>query len=194
MTVLIVLGSIAALFLIISLIRIGVSVEYSDEGLTAKAHAGPISITLYPMEEKADKKEKKKKPKEKDKAGQPGVFSQLKSMLPAIKKALSRLRRKLLIKELTIYFLAAGEDPAQAAMMFGGVSAGYGAVTALLENNFRIKKRDLRANVDFDADEPYIYVKAKLSLAVWEAVYVGFGLVWSMAKTRNPKTAIRKAV
>ena len=195
MTFLIVLGSIIAFFLLISLLRIGVSAEYSDEGLMAWAHAGPLRITLYPKEEKAEKKEKEKKPKKKEEKPQPGVFSQLKSMLPDIKKALSRLKRKLLIKELTIYYLSAGAtDPAQAALTFGGISAGYGLIIPILENNFRIKKRDLRANVDFDAEEPYIYVKAKLSLAVWEAVYIGFGLVMSMAKARNPGTTIRKAV
>ncbi len=199
MTFLIVLASILAFFLLVSFLRVGVSAEYSAGGIVAKAHVGPIGILLYPREKK---EEKEKKPKKKEEKPKPGLFEELKQQLPAIKKALSRLKRKLLIKELTIYYLAAGEDPAQAAMMFGGVSAGYGVITAILENSFRIKKRDLRANVDFDAEEPYIYIKAKLSLAVWEAVYVGFGLLMSMANAKKPPVKpqakqdhnIRKAV
>ena len=195
MTVWIVLGSILAFILLISLLRVGVSAEYSADGVIAKVHIGPVSITLYPQEKK---KEKKKKPKEKKKEPKPGLFEDLKSQLPAIKKALSRLKRKLLIKELTIYYLAAGPDPAAAALTFGGVYAGYGIITAILENNFRIKKRDLRANVDFEAQEPYIYIKARLSLAIWEAVYAAFNLVMSMATGKKihkkPNTTIRKAV
>jgi hypothetical protein len=57
-----------------------------------------------------------------------------------------------------------------------------------LENNFRIKKRDMRAAVDFEAEKPYLYVRVKLSLAVWEAVYVLYNLLVSMAGKRNPQT------
>ena len=193
MTFLIVLGCILAFLAILSLLRIGVSAEYADTGIKAKAHVGPFSLTLYPAKRKTEKEKKKKRQEDKEKKKRqkaeekpkPGVFEELKAQLPAIKTALSRLKRKLLIKELTIYYLAGGEDPAQAALSFGGVSAGYGIITAFLENNFRIKKRDLRANVDFNAEKPYIYVKLKLSLAVWEAVYVGFNLLMSMAKAKK---------
>lgn len=194
MTVWIVLASVAAFILFICFLRIGVSAEYSEDGITAKAHIGPISILLYPQVKKKKKKEKPKEKKEKKEKPKLGLFEQLKAQLPAIKKALSRLKRKLLIKQLTIYYMAAGPDPAQAAMMFGGVSAGYGIITAVLESNFKIKKRDFRASVDFEAEKPYIYVKAKLSLAVWEVFYVGFNLIISMAKTKKPDTTIRKAV
>ena len=66
-------------------------------------------------------------------------------------------------------------------------------ILPLIENNFNIKKRDLRASVNFEAAEPYIYVKAILSLAVWEAVYVAFGVVKNMIKSENMRAKIRKA-
>ncbi len=201
MTVLIVLGSILAFFLLISLLRVGINVEFSEDGILVLVMVGPIGIKIYP----AEKKKKKKKPKEKKKKKKeaeeekkkPGRLTELKSYWPAIKKTLSRLKRKLLIKELTIYYLAAGPDPAQAALSFGGISAAFGIITAVFENNFRIKKRDLRTAVDFEAEEPYIYIKVKLSLAVWEAVYVVSNLLTTMAKNKNQTKSItttRKAV
>ena len=201
MTVLIVLGSILAFFLLISLLRVGINVEFSEDGILVLVMVGPIGIKIYP----AEKKKKKKKPKEKKKKKKeaeeekkkPGLLTELKSYWPAIKKTLLRLKRKLLIKELTIYYLAAGPDPAQAALSFGGISAAFGIITAVFENNFRIKKRDLRTAVDFEAEEPYIYIKVKLSLAVWEAVYVVSNLLTTMAKNKNQTKSItttRKAV
>ena len=188
MTVLIVLGSVLAFLFLVAMIRVGVSAEYAEDGISVRAHIGPVRVQLYPaVKKKVKKAEKKAEKKAAEQAQKPGVFKQLKEQLPEIKKALSRLKRKLLIKELTIYYIAAGPDPAQAALTFGGVSAGYGIVAAVLENNFRIKKRDLRAAVDFEAEEPYIYVRARLSLAVWEALYVADGLILSMARAMKPQ-------
>jgi hypothetical protein len=65
---------------------------------------------------------------------------------------------------------------------------------ALLENHFRIKKRDFRASVSFDKTEPYIYARARLSLAVWEAVYVAWALVKGMLHNEKTATKVRKAV
>ncbi len=179
MTFLIVLGCILALALVVSLIRVGFNIEYSEEGLKVKVGVGPVRATVYPAEKQ---KKKKKAQAGRQKAG---LFGELKEHLPDIRKMLSRIRRRRFIQELTVHYIAAGPDPAQAALTFGGVSAGIGIITAILENNFRIKKRDLRAAVDFEAEKPYLYVRVKLSLAVWEAVYVLFNLLVSMAGKRK---------
>jgi len=97
-------------------------------------------------------------------------------MLPAAKKALNRLRRRLLIKRLTVWYISAGTDPFNTAMMFGRVNTAYGIILPVLDKNFRIRRRDIRTTVDFDLDEPGVYLKAIISLAVWEAVYI----VWSL--------------
>ena len=55
--------------------------------------------------------------------------------------------------------MAAGADPAATAK-FGAVNTVYGMILPLIENNFNIRNRDLRASVNFESDEPYIYVKA----------------------------------
>jgi hypothetical protein len=173
--------------------RIGVVAQYGENGLTAAAAVGPVRIRLLPRREKAAaQKEKGKKTVET--AVKAGRLESLRNQLPSLNKAIARLRRKLLIRELTIHYMAAGADPAQTALYFGGVSAGYGFLLPLLENNFRIKKRDLRAAVSFEAAEPFIYVRAHISLMVWEAVYIGAGLVKNMLKSEKMRGKIRKAV
>jgi hypothetical protein len=187
------LGIVLAVLLLICLIRVGIIVVYSEDGFTADAVIGFIRLRLVPRrDKKAGKKASKRQAAEG--AVKAGRLASLKQHLPSINQALSKLKRRLVITQLTIYYMAAGTDPAATAMSFGGVSAGYGILLPLLENNFNVKKRDLRATVNFNAAEPYIYVKARLSLAVWEAINIGFGLVKNLVKSGNMRAKIRKAV
>ena len=190
----IVLGAVLGALLLICLIRVGVIVEFSESGFTADAVIlGFIKPRLVPgRKKKAGGKRAKRQAAQG--AAKAGRLAGLKEQLPSIKQALARLKRRLLINELTIYYMAAGSDPAAAAMSFGGASAGYGILLPMIENNFRIKKRDLRATVNFNVPEPYIYVKAQLSLAVWEAVYVAGGFVITLVKSNTARAKIRKAV
>jgi len=187
------LAIVIAVLALAAFCRIGVVVQYGENGLNAAAAVGPVKIKLLPRGDKAAaKKEKGRKTVET--AVKAGRLESLKNQLPSLNKAIARLKRKLLIRELTIHYMAAGTDPAQTALYFGGVSAGYGFLLPLLENNFRIRKRDLRATVSFETAEPYIYVRAHISLMVWEAVYIGAGLVKSMLNSDKMRGKIRKAV
>ena len=173
---------ILAVLVILALMRFGVSAEYGEDGFLLTARAGFIKIRVFPRKEKPKKVRKPAKTAEKaqkkpEKKKKPGRLKPLQDMLPSIKTALSRLRRRILIKNLVIYYTAAGTDPVKTAMSFGGASAVFGTVTAGLERSFRIKRRDLRAFADFETDEPGIYVNAAISLAVWEAVYILIAIV-----------------
>ena len=46
------------------------------------------------------------------------------------------------------------------------------ALYGLIEANFRVKRWDIRTALDYDAKEPTVYLKAALSLAVWEIVFI----------------------
>lgn len=190
-------AAVLAVLILICFLRIGVVAMYSEDGFILDAYIGPVTLKIFPSD-KAKKKDKKSKKTKKEKtpedAVKPGRLESLRSQLPSIKIALSRLKRKLLINELIIYFMAAGTDPAATALHFGAASAGYGMILPILENNFNIKKRDLRASINFEVSEPYIYIKARLSLAVWEVIYVTFGLLINILKSENTKAKFRKAV
>jgi len=174
-------GILIILFLL-AITRHGVSAEYSEDGIYVTVKLGFFRIRVIPFEkwEKALKlKNKKKKEKMKEKPEpepekKGGALENVKSLIPAIKDALGSLRRKLSIDLLTVRFTAAGgENPYMAALAFGGASAGFGFLIPLLENFFIIKNRDLRASVDFNIKEPSVYVKAQLTMALWEIVYIG---------------------
>ena len=191
------LAIILAAIVLLSLLRVGVKLVYDADGFTASARFGPFSRKVFPQKistEKAKAKaEKKKKQKEAKKARKakkakkevepkaekekPGSFKMFKSMLPIGMKALGRLRRRLLIKTLTVNLVAANEDPSKTAMMFGAANAAFGTFMPLLERAFRIRRRDLRTSADFNSHEMQIYLKAVLSLSIWEVFYIAVALL-----------------
>lgn len=198
------LAIVIAVLVLIALLRFGVSVLYSSDGLLVKAFAGPFSLLVYPRKEKQKKetekdgrkkrgekkrlkKEKGKKEKEKkEKEKKPGGLQSFLEILSVVKTALSRFRRRLLIKRLTLYVTAANDDPFKTAMMFGGANAAFGAIIPVLDKLFRIKRRDLQAFVDFTDPKPRVYLEAAFSLALWETVYIAVALLPLILKKQKP--------
>ena len=191
----IIVAAVLAFLILVCLMRIKLVAVYSEEGFLLQAYIGPFHMKILPSDStKKGSHKKKKKEKALESVEKAGRLESLRSQLPSLKQAFSRLKRKLLINELTIHYMAAGTDPAATALYFGAASAGYGMILPLIENNFTIKKRDLKASVSFEVTEPYIYLKAVISLAVWEAFYVAFGVLKNMIKSKNMRAKIGKAV
>jgi len=186
------LGIILAVLLLIALLRFGIIVIYDDEGFRLWAKVGFVKISvLDDNKDKKPKKKKKKKEKEKKfnpKEMMPGGLSEFLDMLRAVKNALSRLKRRLLIKRLRLYYMSAGENPANTAIQYGAANAVFETIIPILENNFRIRKSDLRATVDFNSTKQKIYAEIAVSIAVWEVFYIVFALfpILTAAFKRKP--------
>ena len=202
--------AVIVLFVLIALLRFSVFVEYSSEGVIVTGRAVFFKFQFYPSKEeteeevtkkerkKARKKDKKRKKELKKKAEKepeekkPGTLKTVQNMLPDILKGLNRLRRRLLVKRLTLHLALANDDPYKAAMTFGYLNSAIGTVLPLLEKSLRIKRRDFQTAVDFEAAEHYIYINAAISIAVWEAVYITWALVPTLLKTFGKKKTTRK--
>lgn len=206
--VLLVLLIVVLLCWLIGSIRIGGIVEYSAEGVLAKLRLGPVKLQVYPpkpkkktaSKKKAQKKQKKKaekakkadkkretaKKKENQKAEKSqtpskkgGQLALLKELLPLGIQALGDFKRKLRIEELILHYTISGRrDPARAAVLYGRLCAGGGAIAALLENNFTIKKREFVVWVDFTLEHALIYAKANLSFTIGQLVCMGVYYGW----------------
>jgi len=180
-TLAVILGSL----LLIALLRFGVIVEYNEKGFKLWAKAAFLKFKIIGDDvKKKEKKPKKKKDKKekppKDKVSFkemiPGLLKEYKNIFRAIFKTLGRFKRKLLIKQLTVHFVSASEDPYNTAMVFGASNAVYEAVIRHINTKFRVRRFDLRSWFDFTAAEQTIYVKVIVSIAVWEVFYVVFAL------------------
>ncbi len=191
MTVLyIILAVLAVLALLVLLIRIGLIVVYDEKGFSAVFLAGPLRFKIAPKEKKEKKPKKKRERKVAPKTEEPakekaGGFATFKTYWPDIKKLLDSLKKGLSIDEITIHYVAAGDDPVAVAITFGGVSAAMGMITSYLEQNFNIRKRDFRSSFNFETHEPCIFLKARITLTIWQSIKFGYPLLTLIRKPKD---------
>jgi len=181
-------GIVIVILLFIALLRFGVRAQYSTGGVLISLIAGPFSLKVYPTEKdpekekkKADKlakknarKEKRKKPKK----GAPEIsFKDIMDMIPHVFKMLGRVKRRILISQLIVHFTVGGSDASKIAMTYGAANAAVGELIPVLDNNFRIRRREISFDTDFISGKQTIYAKVAVTLAVWELFYIVFALL-----------------
>ena len=187
--------TVSALVLI-ALLRFGVIAEYSEEGLKVWVTAGFFKFRLLD-DHKKSKPKKPKKPKNKKSQHlemKPGSLSEFMGILKAVLNALGRLKRRLLIKQLTLYYTSAGENPVNTALQFGAANAVSGSIIPQIKKNFRVRRLDFKTGFDFTSTEQMIYAKIIISIAVWEVFYALFALmplIKPMFKKRPAKDSVK---
>lgn len=183
------LGILLVLWLI-SLLRVGGIVEYSEQGVLIQLRIGPFKVELFPgkpkekrppKHEKKPQKEKRAKEKKppgekppvplKEKVG--GALSLFQELLPVGLEAAGKLLRRLRVDELVLHLTWAAEDPADAAMGWGAAQTVLGTLWPLLDKCLDIRKRDVGVAVDFERTQPIIYVRGSLSYTVGQLVSLG---------------------
>ncbi len=181
MTAVYVVAGVLAFICLLLALPIGMAAEYSGEGLFVWLNYGFLKKRLIPAPEKKKKAKKRpEKPEKKQKSASAGTVEDLKENAGAIAAALGRLRRAVLIKELTLHVCVACEDPANAALAYGGIYAAEGDLVPLLHSFFRIKKLDLTNSVDFAAEKTRVYARAKLSVRLGALLAIAAKLILSM--------------
>ncbi len=186
---------LAALICLPLLVRLRVTGVYGEAGPSLRAALGAVPMLTVPRAPGAKKAKREKKPKqakkpkkkkeeteEKDKGGSVPGF---RSLLPIISKALGKLKRRLSIDELTLWYLSAGDDPASTALMFGGASASAEVLVRALESLFRVKQRDIRTSVSFTEPKPRVYVRLRLSVSLGVLIWIAAGAALAYSKARR---------
>jgi hypothetical protein len=117
----IVLASCSAVLLLLSLLRVGSLQKYTENGITADAVIGPVQAAPLPPRKRGAVKRKRKKARRsrRRKSREAGRLEGA-NCRPSFRR--SEAQAKSVIAELTIHYMAAGEDAAAAALRFGGVS------------------------------------------------------------------------
>lgn len=175
MKAILILGAVLlALGALLRLVRLGALAEYSAAGLRLKLKVGPLRLMLYPRKPKRPRRKAGKssrREKKREERPQPELGGG-----PLIAEAAGRFRRKLRIDVFQLEVTAAAPDPAAAALCFGGVNAFIGMIWPLVEQNFNVKERRLRTRVDFDAEQPSVYLYAAATLTAGQALALGLRL------------------
>lgn len=119
-----------------------------------------LGLPIGFSKEKPSKKKSRKKPaKEKPKEAKPRMprGGSLSEFLPYLRKGGTLTREflfKLRVPELTLHVCFGGkDDPAEAAIAYGGAWAFIGTVLTPLRQSFRIGKARVDAACDFTAEE-----------------------------------------
>lgn len=178
-----VLAVVLGLLILLLVLPVGVIAQYSETGGDITACIGPIPIKIYPREEKDKhrkkdiKDEKSKKGENQEKTGKIGLgggVPMFKELLNLGLEALGCFRRRLLMKEFSLHLTigAQGKEPAHWGLLYGGAWAGVGNLIPLLENIFRIKKRDIQVFLDENSGENSVYGRGEFRLFLWEALYL----------------------
>ena len=79
---------------------------------------------------------------------------------------LNDLRRKIRINHLRLILTMAGDDPCDLAVNYGRANAAMAALLSQLERWLVIKKREVRVNCDFTADETVILARLDLTITL----------------------------
>lgn len=179
-----VLLTILVIMAVIVLLRVSVILSYDQSGAGMVLRVAFLRFSIYPS--KGGKKEKKPK-KKKKKAIEPeadeqeqkkgGDTKQFKEWFGVATSALSKLRRRLRVNELTIRYTVACDDAAKAAISYGRACAAMASALPVLNNLVRIKKQDIKIDVDFTEIKSRIYAKGIISLAIWEIIYIAVSLI-----------------
>lgn len=201
MTALKVLGIIALVLFLLSMIRLGAAVEFSGSGLMVRIKAGALQFTVFPRKSGRQKREKKsaksqkekKKPEEGEASAKGGALALVQEFLPLAADAAGRVKRTIRIDRFYLDLTMAAGDPALAAMGFGGANAVLGMLWPPIEQNFNVKDWRLRTAVDFQLQAPVVWLQAAATLSVGQIVSLGAHLGIRAVRILRARQAAERA-
>ncbi len=170
------------LVVLLLLVRIRFLVSYDEEGMVAYLKILFFKIKIPPDKKKVKGSPKIEAPKAESKGGSLNKLKEI--IMPAIKtlgKAIRAIRIDKLYGRITI----ASDDAFKTAMMFGASAAGSGILLPIMENNFKIRKKDIEVNADFEITESIAKLAARISIAVWQVIILGFVFVFNYMKYKK---------
>lgn len=192
MTALKVLLVILLVLFLLGRIRVGGDGEYSADGLFVRVRVGPISVRVFPLKKKGEKKPAKKKKKsapptqsgEGEKAQEPekpkkgGALDLVKAGLPLVGEAAGELRERIRIDLLCMDLLFGGTDAAQTAILFGMSNALIAPLLAVFQQNFEVKEHRVRTAVDFNEKTVTLYLRAAFSARIGQLLSFALRFGW----------------
>ena len=182
-----ILASIAVLFILFCLTRLGVRAEFG-ETVSADVTFGFLRFRVVPSrteKKEPEKKAEEKKPKDLTKIlkkiprpTKADIKTAYQILWPHAKRALRRFGHGIQIRPLVLALTLAGRnDPAGAAEAYGEVCAVMWAVMPPLERLINISKPSLHVGVDYDAEVLRIRGKVGVNMRIGTLLAIGFGLL-----------------
>ena len=216
-TLLSVLGLIVLLLLLVSLVRVGVEIEYIAGKPKLAALVAGKRLQLYPRPPRDPNKPKKeKKPKKKKAPAQPADAQQpakKKKKLPdlsitaddvigLLKKLFKGVGRifTVRVEKFMLHYIAAGHDPYRTARTFGIVNATLDAMAPICRKKHPNADVDVWTACDFTVDAMTLDLRAALTMRIGQvfegAFIILFGAIGIairvLLRTRREKRELKK--
>ncbi len=87
--------------------------------------------------------------------------------------AMGQFRRALRVDRFLLDCAIATGDAAKTAMAYGAAAAGVGMFLPLLEENLRVRKKDIQVICDFEGTESQIFLEVQVSALVFQLLIIG---------------------
>lgn len=195
------LAVIAAVIALLLSLPAAALVRYEDGALRVRLQVGPVTAAVYPRRPAKPKKASKKQPTGVEKksaakanggtVGKKLTPQQIRALIDLGLEVLGDIRRKLLVKHLTLHVFFGGRDAAKAAIGYGRAWAVIGGMMPVLENTFRIDERDVGAYLDYELEEPRLLldldVRMRVGTALALALRAGVRLLGIFTKSSKHK-------
>lgn len=199
------LAIIAVLLILFLCIPVGADIRYEDD-FQLKLKIGFLRYALLPAKDK--KKQKEKKNQQSDSAENP---EKKKKDAPAKKKlkftlqdiqellriafaALGRFRRSLSIDLFRLHILVAAPDPYDAVVRFGALNAALGVLAGPAHKALKIRKEDIRTDVNVQSAEGAVSLQLVATLQIWEILRIALCAAYALLRWwLNKKKAAKAA-
>lgn len=186
----------------IMLIPLSVSAAY-DGTLRASASVWFYSIALFPREKKPpDEKTEETAPPDEEKKPKKSfkldfTLDEWLSLLEVALKALKRFKRGIYFGRLELHCVISAPDPYDAVMRYNAVNGIIGSLLPFFEGGFRVKDKDITAELDLNGGKSSAEYDISASLRVGVllalALAAGFGALKIYIKSRIKRKRERTA-
>ena len=99
--------------------------------------------------------------------------------------AMGQFRRALRVDRFLLDCAIATGDAAKTAMAYGAAAAGVGMFLPLLEENLRVRKKDIQAICDFEGTESQIFLEVQVSALVFQLLIIGIKVLRGFLRLRK---------
>lgn len=182
-----ILGGLAAVLVLVCLLRVGIQVTLGPEGTQAEVRLSLFHLRVYPGKEPLPQAEHQAETAAKD--GEQALKRRLpkirpqdlldagRTLWPPLKRALARTRRGVRIRPLELSVALGGaEDPAQTAQLYGGLCAALWSGMPVLESLVEIRDPQIHLEVDYSQAETRTEGAVGVSLRVGTLAAAALGV------------------
>ena len=194
-----ILGALAALLLLVCLIRVGAQVVWKDGAATVDVKVAGFRIRVYPGKDTDQAEEKETKSKgngSKKKLPKPSleeILDAAKTLWPPLKKAVGRVRRGIRIAPLDLNLTLGGqEEPDKTAQWYGHLHTGMWTVMPVLEKGLDVPDPHIHIGMDFTTAqttaEGELGLTARIGTLLAAGITLGIpALRWFLKYRKNKK-------